>query len=451
MFAAVLLALGLVELDIIFADTLATKRWHPLLNAGAAGSRGMLTALAESLVIVAGLGFLVAIGTLSLASARYASCNPRQFMGDRVNQFILGVFAAVSIYCLLVLRTIRDGAGEEPPFVPLLAVGVAMLLALVSMGCVIFFIHHLSTSIQASSILQSITAQTIATIDHLYPITCDNDRTDRSVRESPLRPEWFPLAAWRDGYVHRIDIQGLVRFAQEQDTLVRIERPAGEFVLRGAPLMSLERQLPGAVLKEVRWLVVIRHFRTGDQDATFGIGEIVTITKKALSSGVNDTRTAISCLDNLSSILSILAERDLGTSCHSDLEGKLRVISRAPSFADYVAQSFDEVRRCATGHVPILIHMLCALQRVAQAPPAAVHREPLILHTRLVAGLADHSVRTRYDRKRVNEQLAVLRDLLGVEVVALPELGKRYESRSLIQPAGGNERPSGGRSEYNND
>jgi len=59
----------------------------------------------------------------------------------------LGVFT----YCLIVLRTIRGG--DEGQFVPSLAVFFAFTLALGGVGVLIFFIHHIASSIQASSII----------------------------------------------------------------------------------------------------------------------------------------------------------------------------------------------------------------------------------------------------------------------------------------------------------
>ena len=140
----------LVQLDIAFAEPLRAQRWQPFLNAGAEGARGMLTAIASSMITVAGVAFSVTIVTLSLASTQYTPRILRNFMRDRANQYVLGVFVGIYAYCLIVLRTIRGQDGAAESFVPLLAVFFAVLLALLSIGCLIFFIHHVAASIQAS-------------------------------------------------------------------------------------------------------------------------------------------------------------------------------------------------------------------------------------------------------------------------------------------------------------
>ena len=132
--AALVLAVGLVEIDLQFGDRLGLSRWRPFLDAGAEGARGMLAAIASSMITVAGVAFSVTIVTLSLASTQYTPRILRNFMRDRANQFVLGVFVGIFAYCLVVLRTIRAADEELAAFVPLLAVFFAVLLALVGIG-----------------------------------------------------------------------------------------------------------------------------------------------------------------------------------------------------------------------------------------------------------------------------------------------------------------------------
>jgi uncharacterized membrane protein len=58
---AMALAFGLVEMDVVFADRLKSWGWIPFLKAGAAGARGMLEAIASSMITVAGLAFSITI------------------------------------------------------------------------------------------------------------------------------------------------------------------------------------------------------------------------------------------------------------------------------------------------------------------------------------------------------------------------------------------------------
>jgi uncharacterized membrane protein len=138
--AAVALALVLIETDRMLLQDVSDS-WPRLFGAGAAGSRGMLSTIAGSMITVAGVVFSITIVSLSLASSQYSSRVLRNFMRDRTNQTVLGVFVGIFAYCLVVLRTIRGG--DEGAFVPALAVLVAVALAFVGIAFLIVFIDHI--------------------------------------------------------------------------------------------------------------------------------------------------------------------------------------------------------------------------------------------------------------------------------------------------------------------
>jgi uncharacterized membrane protein len=163
---AIALALLLIEVDTRLAPDVFA-RWPRLFGTGADGARGLLGVVAGSMISVAGVVFSITLVALSLASSQYTSRVLRHFMRDRANQSVLGIFVGIFAYCLVVLRTIRGG--DEGGFVPALAVLVGLLLGLVGIAVLVFFIHHISASIQASQILATVAEETLAVLDRLYP------------------------------------------------------------------------------------------------------------------------------------------------------------------------------------------------------------------------------------------------------------------------------------------
>ena len=142
-------------------------RWPRLFGASAEGARGMLSTIAGSMMTVVGVTFSMTLVSLALASSQYTSRILRNFMRDRVTQVVLGIFTGIFAYCLIVLRTIRGG--DEGGFVPSLAVFFAVVLAMGGIGVLIFFIHHIAASIQASSIIASVADETMVAVDRLFP------------------------------------------------------------------------------------------------------------------------------------------------------------------------------------------------------------------------------------------------------------------------------------------
>ena len=251
----------------------------------------------------------------------------------------------------------------------------------------------------------------------------------RASRRAAGRPGRLPIAAQATGYLQHIAADGLLRFAEEHDAVLRLEQHPGEFVSPGTPLAFANRALDDAGIEALRALFAVGDFRTAEQDAGFGIRQIVDIAIKALSPGVNDVSTAVACLDYLGAILCHLASRRLTSPFRAE-KGTLRVIALAPSFEHLVAKSLDEIRLSAAGDVTILRQVLRVLARVAAGTRDSSHREVLLTHARLAAELADHSIAASYDRARINAELVLSRAPLLASPSTLPALPiKRVHER----------------------
>ena len=390
-------------------------RWPRLFGVGADGARGMLSTIAGSMMTVVGVTFSMVLMTLALASSQYTSRILRNFMSDRVTQIVLGVFAGIFTYCLIVLRTIRGG--EDGVFVPGLAVSFSVVLAMGGIGVLIFFIHHISASIQAANIIASVADETMLVVDRIFPEKLGNgwgDDNEAYPTQPPL-PEhiWKAVPDKRNGYIQSLDNAALLRLACENKTIVRMEHAIGEFVVRGAALASLALEKPPGkeIIGTLQAAYGIDRHRTVSQDAAFGIRQVVDIALKAISPGINDTTTAVMCVDYLSAILARLAPRPIPSS-HRSVEGELRVIAKGPNFESLLTQAFDQIRRSANGNVTILLRILEALQILAGLATGLRRRRALFEQMQEVAELATRSVDSAHDRAKIEAHLMRLRIIL---------------------------------------
>ena len=402
---AVALALGLVEIDASGEWNHLHDRWPRLFGSGAAGSRGMLSAIASSMITVAGTAFSITIVALALASSQYTSRILRNFMRDRANQTVLGTFLGIFVYCVVVLRTIRGG--DEGAFVPSLAVLFGVVLSLVGIGCLIFFIHHIASSIQAETIIKSAADETIDAIDRLFPDEMGEaagPTADPAV--DPASAVWQPIPARETGYIQGVDGDGLLRFACEREIVVRMERGIGEFVVEGAPLVSVTGGAPpdAGLADAVAGLYTVGRQRTTVQDAGFGIRQIVDISLKALSPGINDTTTAVTCVQYLSAVLARLAARRLADPCRTD-GGKLRVIARGANFPGLLGEAFDQIRRNAAGNVAVLLTLLDALEVVAVRTRDVGRLGAVARQVELIAEVARRTIPSLPDREGIEAAL----------------------------------------------
>ncbi|MEO6025765.1 MAG: DUF2254 domain-containing protein [Candidatus Binatia bacterium] len=416
------LALALIEVDV---GQEWAERWPRLFGAGAAGTRAMLSAIAGSMITVAGVVFSITVVALTLASSQYTSRILRTFMRDRWSQAVLGIFLGVYAYCLVVLRTIRGG--DEGAFVPSVAVIVGVLLAFVAIGFLIFFIHHISSSIQATSIIKAAADETIAAIDRLFPHRLGEASDTGAAREIERETKhrcWQPIPAVRTGYVQGVDGPGLIGFARDRNALVRMECGVGEFIVESSPLVSLccDEPLNEGAAAALDRIYSIGRQRTMVQDAGFGVRQIVDVALRALSPGSNDTTTAVTCVDYLTAVLARLAARDFESPYRMD-EGELRVIARGPTFQSLLDEAFDQIRQNATGNVAILRVLLRAVEVVAGRTADAERRRALRRQAELIVEVAARTIPVMRDYESLEAVLKRLALLLGGELRRTSSVG----------------------------
>jgi uncharacterized membrane protein len=416
---SIVFAAALIEADSAGSDRWL-RQWPRLFGAGAEGARQMLSTLAGSMMTVMGITFSMTLMALALASGQYTSRILRNFMRSRVTQVTLGIFAGIFVYCLIVLRTIRGG---EAAFVPSLAVFFAFVMALVGVVVLIYFIHHIASSIQASSIIASVARETIAAIDRLFlEKPGHGPDADEGQALGTLDPRtWYVVPAAVSGYIQSVDNEALLRLARVGKTIVRMERGVGAFVVQDAALASLALTYPPdqETITALNGAYSISRHRTIEQDPAFGIRQIVDMALKALSPGVNDTSTAVMCVDYLTAILARLACRQF-PSAHRYEGETLRVIIIAPTFEGLLAEAFDQIRGSAAGNVAVMARMLGAIDTIASLTVTPCHRRALDEQVQWIAELADRSIQSSHDRARIERRLMAVREALRAEAALCP-------------------------------
>ncbi len=388
-------------------------RWPRLFGADAQGARDMMSTIAGSMMTVVGVTFSMILVVLALASSQYTSRILRNFMRSRVTQVVLGIFAGIFTYSLIVLRTIRSG--DEGAFVPNLAVFFGFVLALGGVVTLMFFIHHIASSIQASSIIATVAQETIAAIDRLFPEELEHghDEDVNQALQALAELNWRAIPSMKSGYIQSVDNAALMRVAQDRKTIVRMERSIGEFVVHNTALASLALEDPPdqETIAALQAIFSISNYRTVEQDVAFGIRQIVDMALKALSPGVNDVTTAIMCVDYLTAILARLAPRPI-PSLNRYEKGELRVIAKGPSFESLLAESFDQIRANAESNVAIMSRMIHALQTLAGLTTGPHIRGALREQVQWIADLAGRTVESAHDRASIDAMLASVRETI---------------------------------------
>ena len=366
---AAALAVGAVELDKAIAeDWLQRLGWS--YSGGAEGASLLLGTVAGSMIAIAGTVFSMTLVALSLASSQLGPRLLRNFMRDTANQVVLGTFVATFVYCLLVLRTIRRA--DEVAFVPHLSVSFGVLLAMVSIGVLIYFIHHVSVSIQADEVVARVGRELEHGIDRLFPghlgkpVSEVSQAPSEADLSAAFAREARPVGALADGYLQQIDADALMALAAEEDLLLRLERRPGHYLVKGRAMVMVwpGDRVTETLVDKLNAAFVLGNQRTVGQDVEFSFQQLVEIAVRALSPGINDPFTAIACVDRLGSGLCRVAERDMPSDRRFDSHGRLRLVAPGPSFAGIVDTAFDQIRQSARSNPAVAIRMLEAIAQV---------------------------------------------------------------------------------------
>ena len=330
------------------------------------GAREVLSTIAGSMVTVAGVVFSITIVALSYASSQYGPRVLTNFMSDRGNTITLGTFIATFLYCLMVLRTIRGG---EEDFVPQYAVILAMLLAVCSIGVLIYFIHHVLQSIHINHVVARIGRQLVADARTRFPERIGHG--DNAAEQAPITIDGpkvrVPSSA--TGYIQSINGDDLLELATSAGVVIRLRYRPGDFVMeeRGLADVTPAHGWSEHCTERLQSCFTVGVKRTPEHDVMFLVSELVEIATRALSPGVNDPMTAVTCLDWLGAGGTEFASRELPSQIRRDDDGELRLIGSPNDFAFFVDRSFGRLRQYVSADVIASLHLLRVLGEVAAA------------------------------------------------------------------------------------
>lgn len=348
--AAIVVAVALGQLLPLF-DQRVDESLPPAVSAllfggGPEAARSILEIIASSLITVTSLTFSLTVVTLQLASSQFSPRLLRTFTQDRFVHNTLALFLATFAFSLTVLRSVRVETSKGGGFVPEIAVTAAFLLTLASVVGLILFLAHLTRQIRVETMLKNVHRDADRTLARIYP-------EESAERNAYLFPEGkaLPLKAPSSGFLTRVDEKSLVAAAAEANCAISVDIAPGTSVVSGLPIMRAwaanDNPLNGERLQNLERKTAramkIGFERTSTQDPSFGLQQLLDVTDKALSPGVNDPTTAVHALSHISAVLCFLTGRTTGPKVIADSEGTTRVQLEMPTFPQLLQLTMDQL------------------------------------------------------------------------------------------------------------
>ncbi|HXQ91187.1 MAG TPA: DUF2254 domain-containing protein [Acidimicrobiales bacterium] len=409
------------EIDLAaFHRHLTLPSW--IRTGGADAGRQVLIAIAAAVITVVGVVFSITILALTLASQQFGPRMMRNFVRDLGNQVTLGVFVATFVFSVLALGSIASDPHGN--FVPHLSIAVAEGLLLVDLFVLIYFIHHIAKSIQLPEVIAGIARDLLQAIDDEFP-----QRTDEAEEPGPaddgksvaellqvIEERGGVIPADASGYLQFVGYAQLVEIAARLDAVIRLNHRPGHFVVAGRPLAKVwPRGAAAQVAMALSEAHVTGPHRTLMQDPVFAIDQLVEIAIRALSPAVNDTFTALTCIDWLSAGLSRVSGRRLAEGVYRDGAGRIRLIESDPSYARMVNRAFDKVRQAARGMPAVIIRMIDALNAIVEQTTSVEQRRILVRQAEMILVSAAESVPERNDLDEIRARYRHVLASAGLE------------------------------------
>jgi uncharacterized membrane protein len=379
------------------------------ISGGPDVARTVLTAIAAAVITVVGVVFSIVIVALTLTSTQFGPRMLRNFIRDRGTQLTLGTFVATFVYAVLALGSV--GQGSHGPFVPHISVTVTLALMLADLAVLIYFLHHIARQIQLPEVIASIARDLQQAIELQAGDSAESraNAAQASALIAGLGGGDGVVSAPRSGYLQYVEHQTLVAIATEADAVIHVMFRPGHFIVAGQQYASVwPADAASVVVRELAAAHVTGPYRTLAQDVSFGVDQLVEICIRALSAAVNDTFTALTCIDWIGDSLCKVAGRWQPTRVYRDDAGAVRVITTEATWERLVQRACDMIRQASAGMPAVMIRQLGALAKVVERTPAGRERQVLLDEADMIERLSSATVGEASDRAAISRAYALV-------------------------------------------
>lgn len=370
-----LLMAALLAFVNIYLDRALFSGWgetlpFPFYFKDADSFRSLLSLTAGAMLGVTGVAFSITIASLTLASQQFGPRLLRNFMKTQFNQVVMGFFIGTFLYCVLLLQF--SSTLEEINLTPVISLATLLVLIITDLLLLVFFFHHTAMSIQADTIITEVHQELSARLEALFPETAETSdpvpvAALQTQEQQRFEEQGHAVRAQQSGYLQAIDVTGLLSYVTEQDMALKLAFRPGDFLMQGCCLgWSLSQETPDEdVQTAINRYLIVGDTRTAEQDAEYAVRQLVEIAVRAMSPGINDPFTAITCIDRLGNALAFLLNRQFPVERHFDESARLRLQLKPFTFSGIMAVAFNQIRQNTAFHVAVIISLLEILRGLA--------------------------------------------------------------------------------------
>lgn len=351
---------------------------------------------------VIGVVFSVTLVPLTMASSQYGTILLRTFLRDIRAQIVLGLFAASMIFNITTVLII-----SRPSFtvqVPVLSATTSTVFLVIDICALLYFFHHVTTGLQASTIISRLGSELIQSIrkDYLPGTPADGSPEIFREREDAIIREGVPICSGYSGYIRSIDYERLLKIAQQNNLVISVAFTPGDFIGTGDTLLVAWPKSPyRGFSNNVLDCFILGKYRTMLQDPELGITQLVSIIARSVR--FFDPSIPAMVLNQLGVALSFSAERGNPSPYRQDRTGTLRLILKIRSFDQLMSASFDHIRYYSRDNTNIIALLLNTIGRIASHAQSDEIRKVLLVHAMLIKEESVVKISSEHDKQIIRQ------------------------------------------------
>ncbi|MCX2743193.1 DUF2254 domain-containing protein [Mangrovivirga sp. M17] len=327
-------------------------------------ARAIYTTAAGGIISLTVFSFSMVMIVLNQAASNLSNRLLSGILSEKHHQITLGIYIGTIVFCFLMLYQVRADNNQEGD-ISTLGVFLCILMVLADIFLFIYFLNYVTESVNYSRIIHKIHMSTKNKLNGSIEDQIDRDEYQEDWMVSSLN-NWYPVNSKETGYYQGIQKANIGKIVGENDLKIYIPYQRGAFVVSGTPLLYLNTPIENVGDDPINEILNCFDF-FNDQiihtHYTYGFTRLTEIAVKALSPGINDPATALSCIHSLTDLHSICIYKMDKPVIYTE-EGEPVVFIEPLKFEHLFRSSFDPIINYGKSDYQILYSILKTIEKL---------------------------------------------------------------------------------------
>jgi uncharacterized membrane protein len=277
------ISIGMISLDYSAFGKELKSTYEFLSIKDAETARSILSAIAGGIISLTVFSFSMVMIVLNQAASSLSNRVLDNLIGNRQQQYILGIYIGTIVYAFFILTAIRDV--DNSLRIPSISTYFAILLTIFDIFLFIYFLHYITQSVKFDVIVSRIYQETKDAI-------LENNTDEKNQKEFKLQDSKVEIKAIKSGVFEGFNESKIRDFCEELELKIESIHLKGTFILNGSPLIYVSKPITEDQIKRLHNYIHLVNRESIEENFIFGIRQLREIAVKALSPGINDPGTA---------------------------------------------------------------------------------------------------------------------------------------------------------------